>query len=161
VGTYTPEFKWARPAPDVEDSTAFLPGSEVQGTPQPIGNVQESSEAASTLLLQAKPSTSKHKPLFWVLSAVGLIVLTGFALIGSTIYRARMHQSALQKFWAPALSTPEPILICLAKPSVYLPSVKLYQRHSKTPDKFLDQFQRLSEKPDLQPDDKLVWSDMV
>jgi hypothetical protein len=81
--------------------------------------------------------------------------------MGSTIYRTRAHKSALQSFWAPALSSPEPVLICLAKPSVYLPSVKLYQRHSKTPEKFLSQFERLSQTPDLQPDDKLVWGDMV
>ncbi|MGB9287205.1 MAG: hypothetical protein WCC31_00770 [Terracidiphilus sp.] len=92
---------------------------------------------------------------------MGIALLAGLALIGSTIYRARTRQSALQSFWAPALSSPEPILICLAKPSVYLPSIELYQRHSKTPDKFLDPFERLSQRPDLQPDDKLVWSDMV
>jgi hypothetical protein len=95
------------------------------------------------------------------LSAVGLIALAGLVLIGSTIYRARMHPSALQRFWAPALSSPEPVLICLAKPTVYLPSVKLYQRHSGTPDKFMDQYERFNQKPDLQPEDKLVWSDMV
>jgi hypothetical protein len=126
-----------------------------------MGNVQESSDVALPLLTETKPSTPKHKPFFLVLSAVGLIALAGSALIGSNLYRARTHQSVLQRFWAPALSSPEPLLICLAKPSLYLPSVKLYQRHSKTPDKFLDQFQRLSQKPDLQPDDKLVWSDMV
>jgi hypothetical protein len=67
----------------------------------------------------------------------------------------------LQKFWSPALSSTEPVLICLAKPSVYRPSVKLYQRHSKTPEKFLGHFARLSQRPDLQPDDKLMWNDMV
>ncbi len=161
VGTYTPEFKWARSAPGPEDSSSSQSGSEFQEITHPTGNVQESSAAALPPLRETKLSTAKHKPLFWVLSAVGLILLAGFALIGSTIYRTRAHQSVLQKFWGPALSSPEPILICLAKPAVYLPSVKLYQRHSKTPDKFLDQFQRLSQKPDLQPDDKLVWSDMV
>jgi hypothetical protein len=88
-------------------------------------------------------------------------MLAGLALIGATIYRARAHQSVLQKFWSPALSSTEPVLICLAKPSVYLPSVKLYQRHSKTSGEFVGQFERLSQRPDLQPDDKLTWSDMV
>jgi hypothetical protein len=161
VGTYTPEFKWEDNGLSRGDSRAFRTGSDVQETPHRTGNVQEPSDVALPLLTKTKPSTTKRKPLFWVLSAVGLIALAGFALIGSTVYRARTHQSALQRFWAPALSSQEPVLICLAKPSVYLPSVNLYQRHSKTPDKFLDQFQRLSQKPDLQPDDKLVWSDMV
>jgi hypothetical protein len=49
----------------------------------------------------------------------------------------------------------------LAKPAVYLPSVKLYQLHSKTPEKFMSQFSRLSQKPNLQPNDKILWGDMV
>lgn len=161
VGTYTPSFKWPGPAPHVANSSAFHSGSEVQETPHRTANVQESADIASPPLPQTKRSSAKRKRLLWVLTAVGIALLAGFTLIGSTIYRARAHQSALQRFWAPALSSPEPVLICLAKPSVYLPSVELYQRHSKTPDKFLNQFERLSQRPDLQPDDKLVWSDMV
>jgi hypothetical protein len=126
-----------------------------------MGNGRESTDAASQPLTETMRSSAKHKRLLWIWSAVAIALLAGFALMGSTIYRARAHQSALQRFWAPVLSSPEPVLICLAKPWVYLPSVKLFQRHSKTPDKFLDPFARLSQKPDLQPDDKLVWSDMV
>jgi hypothetical protein len=161
VGTYTPEFKWAQSAPHLGESSEFLPGSEIQETPHRLGNGRESTDAASQPLTETMRSSAKHKRLLWVCSAVGIALLAGFALIGSTIYRDRTHQSALQMFWAPALSSPEPVLICLAKPPLYLPSVKLYQRHSKTPDKLLNPFARLSQKPDLQPDDKLVWSDMV
>ena len=161
VGTYTPDFKWAHPAPHPEDSQTPQSGSEVQGTPHRMGNVQESAEVALPPLPEIKRSSAKHQRLLWVWWAVGIVLLAGFALMGSTIYRTRAHKSALQSFWAPALSSPEPVLICLAKPSVYLPSVKLYQRHSKTPEKFLSQFERLSQTPDLQPDDKLVWGDMV
>jgi hypothetical protein len=88
-------------------------------------------------------------------------VLAGFALLWSGVFHARAPQTVLQKFWSPAMSSPVPVLICLAKPSVYLPSIGLYQRHSKTPEEFLGQYERLSQKPDLQPGDKLVWSDMV
>ncbi|MGA9134095.1 MAG: hypothetical protein ACLP00_25875 [Terracidiphilus sp.] len=161
VGTYTPEFKWARPAPQPGDPSALQSGPEIQEATHLIGSVQESAEVASPPLPETKRTAAKQKRLLWIWSAVGIALLAGLALIGSTIYRARTRQSALQSFWAPALSSPEPILICLAKPSVYLPSIELYQRHSKTPDKFLDPFERLSQRPDLQPDDKLVWSDMV
>jgi len=161
VGTYTPAFKWADPAPLPGDSSTVQSGSEVQETSKRIGNVRESSHVALPPTPETMRSSVTRKRLLWVCSAVSIALLACFALIGSKIYRARTHQSALQRFWAPALSSPEPLLICLAKPSVYLPSVKLYQRHSKAPDKYLDQFQRLSQKPDLQPDDKLVWSDMV
>lgn len=161
VGTYTPEFKWVRTASPPGEPSAFQSGSEIRETPNRMGNVQESSLSASPPLPETKLSAATRKPLLWILWSFGVIALASLALIGSSIYRARAHQSALQRFWAPAISSPEPLLICLAKPSVYLPSVKLYQRHSKTPDKFLDQFERFNQKPDLQPDDKLVWSDMV
>jgi hypothetical protein len=161
LGKYAPEFKWAHLAPHLGDSLASQSGSEVQETAHRMGNVQESAEAALPPLPETKRSSTKHKQrLLWVWWAVGIALLAGFALMGSTIYRAGTHKSAFQRFWAPALSSPEPALICLAKPSVYLPSVKLYQRHSKTPEKFLNPFERLSQRPDLQPDDKLAWSDM-
>jgi hypothetical protein len=38
--------------------------------------------------------------------------------------------------------------------------VRLYQRHSKNPDQFAGLFERLAQEPDLQPNDKLLWSDM-
>jgi len=157
VGSYTPEFKGVH----LRQQSLLQPVPELQETPQRMGHVQESTQVASPRLAETKRASGKHKRLLWVLSAVGLVMLTGLALIGTTIYRARAHQSALQKFWSPALSSTEPVLICLAKPSVWLPSAKLYQRHSKTPEKFLGQFARLSQRPDLQPDDKLTWSDMV
>ena len=157
VGSYTPELKWAH----LGQQSLLQPVPELQETPQRMGHVQESTQVASPRLAETKRASGKHKRLLWVLSAVGLVMLTGLALIGATIYRASAHQSALQKFWSPALSSTEPVLICLAKPSVWLPSAKLYQRHSKTPEKFLGQFARLSQRPDLQPDDKLTWSDMV
>ena len=157
VGSYTPEFKGVH----LRQQSLLQPVPELQETPQRMGHVQESTQVASPRLAETKRASGKHKRLLWVLSAVGLVMLTGLALIGTTIYRARTHQSVLQKFWSPALSSTEPVLICLAKPSVWLPSAKLYQRHSKTPEKFLGQFARLSQRPDLQPDDKLTWSDMV
>ena len=162
VGTYTPEFTWAHLAQHLGDSLASQSGSEVQETAHRMGNVQESADVALPPLPETTRSSTKHKQrLMWVWRAGGIVLLAGFALMGSTIYSARAHKSAFQKFWAPALSSPEPALICLAKPSVYLPSVKLYQRHSKTPEKFLSPFERLSQRPDLQPDDMLAWSDMV
>lgn len=161
VGSYTPEFKWANHAPHEGQSTPPQAVPEPQENPQRMGHGQESTHIASPPLADTKGASGKQKRLRWVLSAVGLAMLAGLALIGSNFYRARAHQSVLQKFWSPALSSTEPVLICLAKPSVYRPSIELYQRHSKTPEKFVGQFERLSEKPDLQPDDKLTWSEMV
>jgi len=161
VGTYTPDFRWTHAALDQGGASALEAVPTVQEALKRPGQRQDATEAAAPALTEAKRSFRKHNRLLWAWSAAGLVMLAGLAMVGSTIYRGRAHQSVLQRFWSPALSSTEPILICLAKPSVYLPSVQLYQRHSKTPEKFLNQFERLSQRPDLQPDDKLVWSDMV
>ena len=157
IGSYTPEFK----STHLGQESPLQPLQGLQEAPQRIGYGQESTQVASPPLAETKRASGKHKRLLWVLSAVGLVTLAGLAMVGSTIYRARAHQSVLHRFWSPALSSTEPVLICLAKPSVYLPSVQLYQRHSKTPEIFQSQYERLSQRPDLQPDDKLVWSDMI
>jgi hypothetical protein len=161
VGTYTPGFKWTRAEPRLGGSPALQAALEVQETIQRLEHRLEATEVAAAHLAETNRLSGKHRRFLWAGSVAGLALLAGLGLIGSTIYRAKTHQSALQMFWAPAVSSPEPVLICLAKPPVYLPSAKLYQRHSKTPEKFLSQFERLSQRPDLQPDDKLAWSDMV
>jgi hypothetical protein len=161
LGTYTPEFKWTHTAPHPRSSSPLQADPDVQETPQRLVHSLEAAEVLPPPSPETKRASGKQKWGPWALLAAGLVMLAGLALVGLTTYSARVHQSALQRFWAPALSSPEPVLICLAKPSVYLPSVKLYQRHSKTPEKFLNQFERLAQRPDLQPDDKLAWSDMV
>jgi hypothetical protein len=161
VGSYSPEFKWAQPVPNLPQSSLLHAAPDDQETPQGLGNGRESSQFASPSPTETKTAAGKHRRLVWVLSAAGVVVLAGFALLWSGVFHARAPQTVLQKFWSPAMSSPEPVLICLAKPSVYLPSIGLYQRHSKTPEEFLGQYERLSQKPDLQPGDKLVWSDMV
>jgi hypothetical protein len=161
VGTYTPEFKWAQPAPQPgPQSLPPQPVPDLQETPHGVGDGQTATQVASIPLVETPRPSGKHKLLLWVVSGVGLVILAVLALIGSAVYRSRAPQSVLQKFWSPAISSTEPVLICLAKPSVYRPSVKLYQRHSKTPEVFLGQFARLSQRPDLKPDDKLMWNDM-
>jgi hypothetical protein len=67
----------------------------------------------------------------------------------------------MNQFWSPVLSTSEPVLICLAKPAVYLPSAALLQKYSKVPGAFTTELQRLTQPPPLHPQDKLVWGDMV
>ena len=160
VGSYAPEFKWVRHEKQMEHSSLPQAEPESQETARKVGLVQESNQSAASLPEETRRNSGKHKWLWWALPAVGLVILAGLVLLGSTIYRNRIQESVLQKFWAPALSSPEPVLICLAKPSVYRPSVKLYQRHSKTPEEFVGQFARLTQRPNLGPDDKLTWSDM-
>jgi hypothetical protein len=158
VGSYAPEFRWEQPAavqPEPPQAHAPLQPEVAQAA----AHGQELPQQPTAP--EAQPHAANRKPVRWALAAIGLVVLVALALAGSTIYRARAPKSTLEQFWSPALSSSEPVLICLAKPAVYLPSLKLYQLHSKTPEKFTSQFSRLSQKPNLQPDDKIVWGDMV
>ncbi len=161
VGSYTPEFRWVHPEQQIGRPPSPQTVQESQESPQRTGNDQESIPAKTPLSAKTKRALGKHNWFRWALTVVVLVIFATLALIGSSTYRARAQESLLHKFWAPALSSTDPVLICLAKPSVYLPSVKLYQRHAKNPVEFLGQFARLSQRPDLGPDDKLSWGDMV
>jgi len=157
VGSYAPEFRWAQPA-EFRPKPSQDPAPLQLEVAQPPAHAQELPQAGAP---EAQPHGANRKPVRWALAAIGLAVLVALTLAGTAFYPARAPKSTLEQFWSPALSSSEPVLICLAKPAVYLPSVKLYQLHSKTPEKFTSQFSRLSQKPNLQPDDKIDWGDMV
>jgi len=150
VGSYAPEFTWQSPSHEQQPSPD---PSLLEETPGVLPT-QEPLEHGSPVMVHPGP---KRRALVWTLSAAGLFLLFTAILIVSTLSRAKAPKSTLEQFWSPALSTSQPVLICLAKPAVYLPSVKLYQRHSKTPDLFTSQFERLMRKPDLQPNEKIAW----
>jgi len=154
VGSYSPEFTWQSHSHARQPSDHPLLPEETPGDPQ----AQEPPTHPSLVTIHPRWS---HKAFMWPLAAVGLALLITAILVGSTLSRAKAPKSTLEQFWSPALSTSQPVLICLAKPAVYLPSVQLYQRHSKTPDLFTSQFERLMQKPDLPPNEKIVWGDMV
>jgi hypothetical protein len=131
VGSYAPTFQWATP-----DAV----------TPEEAPHV-------------AAPSIAKTG---WrrgrVVTACILVVLC-VALLAASIFLPR--KSTLKQFWSPVLSTPEPVLICLAKPRVYRPSAELYQRYAKDPGEFATEWQRLTQPPPLLPTSKLTWGDMA
>jgi hypothetical protein len=98
----------------------------------------------------------KHR---WIVPIVCLaLLLVGLALL---LHGSGAKGSAVSQFWSPVLATSEPVLICLAKPTVYLPSASLLQRYSKDPGAFTTELQRLTQRAPLHAQDKLVWGDMV
>ncbi len=158
-GSYAPQFRWAQHELQQQDTFpaelhgkgALKSASRSQEQPRPVQHAVEE--------IRRKPGNRKLIAGLWMVA--GLAIVAALVLIGASIFRAKAPATVLEQFWSPALSSSEPVLICMAKPSVYLPSLKLYQRHSKTPEKFLSQFERLTSKPDLQPNDRLAWGDMV
>jgi hypothetical protein len=147
VGSYAPEFRWVPVA--------------LQHTEPPLGEpaTVEATPAAMLSVVEAKQLGKHRSRLLWIVPIVCLaLILVGLA---SILHRSGPKGSAMNQFWSPVLATSEPVLICLAKPAVYLPSASLLQKYSKVPGAFTTELQRLTQPPPMHPQDKLVWGDMV
>lgn len=148
VGAYAAEFRWA-----VAESNGYEPA--------PVeSNLEESTHPATSPQVETSRPSRKHRLVTRVLAGVGIGLVLAAVLIASTFYRASARKSAINQFWSPVLGPSAPVLICLAKPMVYRPSADLYHRYSNSP-AFSTESERLSQPPPLQPNDKLVWGDMV
>ena len=92
-------------------------------------------------------------PSTWLLVAV---------LVAPAILRKLARPSPLQQFWAPVFSTSQPVLVCLPKPIFYRPSSSLYDKYAKAhPGTFQTQVERFNQPLPLDPDEKILWKDMV
>jgi hypothetical protein len=152
VGSYAPEFRWATPPPDEPAPVERLPAERIK--PE---RASQSPVSIAPIDVVAKSSRRFAQPRLML----GLTVALAVALLGAFVYRASNGNPTVNQFWAPALATTEPVLICLAKPTVYVPSPGLLQRYSKSPGEFTTELQRLTQPPPMQPQDTLVWGDMV
>jgi hypothetical protein len=133
VGTYVPEFLHPPAEPPVKASTQPLP--------------------------IRKPSRN-WKMVAWTALAVNLLLVGG--LVAPGILRKVARPSALQEFWAPVFSTLQPVLVCLPKPIFYRPSPSLYDNYAKAhPGSFQTQVERFNQAIPLDPDQKILWKDMV
>jgi hypothetical protein len=105
---------------------------------------------------------AQNRRSLWAAAAVGFgLVLLG-GIISATAHYGLHSESVLDKFWAPVLNTSRPVLICLAKPVLYRPSINLYRRYAKThPGRFQTEVERNNNVLPLDPKEKLVWGDII
>ncbi len=131
VGSYLPEFHWNPKAPIVPATT---------GVP-----------------------VSRRQVLIWAINALGVVIAA--AVVVTMSFRntpSGEHRSALDQFWSPAFATSQPVLICVAKPILYRPSFDLYRKYSSThPGTFQTEVERWNRPLPLDPNEKLLWRDMV
>ncbi len=149
VGSYAPEFRWAPTTPQHEEPALAEP---TQAEP----TKGEPAQAAPIDLVAKNQKRFTQARLI-----LGFCLVLAVALLVARVYRSSPGKSTVNQFWAPVLATSEPVLICLAKPTVYVPSLELLQRYSKSPGDFATELQQLTERPPLQPQDKLVWGDLL
>ena len=111
--------------------------------------------------LDAKvPAAPRKRWLPWIAGAICLSLILAAVLVTRSPAR-RPGPSALDQFWSPIFATSQPVLICLAKPIMYRPSLDLYRRYSKNhPGTFQTQVERYDQPLPLDQNEKLVWGDM-
>ena len=109
-------------------------------------------------------SSKRIRAVLTIIVGVLVVLVAGAGLIYN---RSRTSQSTptpavSEKFWAPAFATPQPVLICLAKPIVYRPSFNLYQRYAKShPGSFQTEVERSNQVLPLGAHDQIEWSEMT
>ena len=147
VGSYAPEFRWVPAAPDHAEPARAEPAPKEPAQ-------EETAQATMPSVGETKQAAKGRKLVVWAAPILGMALL--LVLLALILHRSSAQKSALNQFWSPVLTTTEPVLICLAKPSVYLPSAELLQRYSKSPEAFKTESQRLTQPAPLHPQDKLV-----
>jgi hypothetical protein len=112
--------------------------------------------------LEEKPAAAARKRwLPWTIGAICLALVLA-VVVTLRLPSHRAAESALDQFWSPIFATSQPVLICLAKPVLYRPSLELYQRYSKRhPGTFQTEVERYDQPLPLDQNEKLVWRDMV
>jgi len=110
--------------------------------------------------LEVKPAVAPRKR--WLTMGAICLGLVLAVLLTMRLPSRRAGKSALDQFWSPIFSTSQPVLICLAKPILYRPSLDIYRRYSKKhPGTFQTEVERYDQPLPLDPNEKLVWSDML
>ncbi len=141
LGSYSPTFEWAAEKPLAKPQPAIIP-------------------QAPPVVLPEETRTKTRRRVF--AAACLLILATAVAIAFVNFQRAAYKKTMLEQFWSPVFKTQQPVLICLAKPVVYRPSARLYEKYRRThPGTFQTEVERFNHALPLDPDEKVSWSDMA
>jgi len=110
----------------------------------------------------AAPRRAEDRRKFRLATKIALGLALALVLITIGVHYARPRESLLDQFWSPVFATSQPVLICLAKPVLYRPSLDLYRRFSKAhPEAFRTEVERSNKVLPLDPNEELRWRDML
>lgn len=141
VGSYAPHIHW---------NSAEHEAVETKARPDMIVRMENRRSGRPGLVMRS--------------IVVGLCII--LAVVAGLLFktsRTRAHPNGLtEQFWAPAFATPQPVLICVAKPVVYRPSLELYRRYAQThPGSFTNEVERSNQMLPLAGDETLKWRQML
>ena len=94
----------------------------------------------------------------WIAAFVSTtLFMSGAVAIG--LHRSHaVSQTLVDEFWAPVFATPQPVVVCLAKATVYRPTQALYQRYSRAhPGSFQAAVDKFDQVLPLDPNEKIAW----
>ena len=149
LGSYVPEFRWTAADLTVENAAAqHSQDSHGDGTekvgPITTGNLPR-----------------KIWPWMWIAAVCGLCLLVAGVVVSLNVRPHGQPQSTIDKFWSPIFNSSEPVLICLARPVAYRPTLNLYKKYIEThPGTFQNEVERENEVLPLDPNEKILWKDI-
>jgi hypothetical protein len=112
--------------------------------------------------LPAQTPQRRIRAIPFLLAGLILALVAGTGWIFAHSRANPSPQTALEQFWAPVFSTPQPVLICLAKPVVYRPTFDLYRKYAQThPGSFQTEVERSNQVIPLGAHDQIAWSEMM
>jgi hypothetical protein len=112
-------------------------------------------------VVEKPAAVPRRRWLAWTIGAVCFALALAGVLVFRSPFSHRASDSALDQFWAPIFTSSQPVLICLAKPVFYRPSLELYRRYSKThAGTYQTEVERFDRPLPLDPKEKITWGDM-
>lgn len=143
LGSYLPEFCFRSATP----SDAAAPSPAGEGAVLPTRS-------------EGKPTPPARRPRRWIPAVVALLVAA--LCVSVWTYRRQNAQFPFfDRFWEPVTASPESVVVCLAKPVVYLPSREFYRRYSDAHGhNFGLEWQRLNQRLPKDLDMAPNWADM-
>ncbi len=141
VGSYSPQIHWT--------STEAPPDS---------GSIHQRLQQNPA---DVPPARKRFAPV-WLMAAAGLVLLLAAGVFFESSRLKPHARTPAEEFWAPTFATPQPVLICVAKPVVYRPSLGLYQRYASShPGTFATEVERSNQVLPFAESEKLQWGEMV
>jgi hypothetical protein len=144
LGSYVPEFHFSKGLPSTEGAFSASPA-----------------DAAPSLPYTPRPSSGSWHMSRWAAGAAGSSLVIAICL-GLWIHQNhRKRSQPFVRFWEPVSASSESVVVCVAKPVVYIPSRDFFRKYSDTHNReFGLQWQRLNERLPKNLDMVPTWSDM-